>query len=185
MSHEANQPGGKPVVVTPEPAHVRIGPLGTQLRAREFLEAGKLLQENAGRFSAVAAFLCCRSVELALKAYLLARGNTAGQVARFRHDLVRLLNEAHARGLDVVVRLSEEELSTIITANNDYTRQDLAYFDLFTTSRYANQPEKLALIGVAEKLVDGVERGCYAAADGVWNPLPSLQPRPGDEGEPS
>jgi HEPN domain-containing protein len=169
---DQSEPGSNPVVVTPGIGHVRLGPLGTQLRAGEFLAAAELLQERRERFTPVAAFLCCRSVELTLKAFLLARGNTYDQMKEFAHDIVHLLSEAHARGLEAVVLLSGDELRVLRQANCDYMQNRLAYFDLFSTmSHYPNQPELGALTSVAARLLTHVERGCYESADGPWNPL--------------
>jgi HEPN domain-containing protein len=153
-------PGSNPVVVViPGPTHVYLGPLGTHRRASDFLEAAEFVRERQGRFTPVAAFLCCRSVELTLKAFLLARDNASGKVKEFGHDIVHLLIEAHARGLDAVVRLSADELAALPQANDDYMNNRLAYFDLFATiSHYPKQPEPAALADVAAKLLAGVER---------------------------
>jgi HEPN domain-containing protein len=169
---EGNRLGSNPVVITPGTGNVYMGPAGTHIRAEDFLKAAELLRESAERFMPVAAFLCCRSVELALKAFLLARGETNALVRGFGHDLVQLLNEAHARGLDAVVSLNGDELAILRAANEDYMEHRLAYFDLTATiSHYPKQPDPTALASVAAKLLAGVERGCYDASDGPWNPL--------------
>jgi len=164
--------GKEPIVVTPGMAQFRADPLGFYLRARDFFETAEFARGRPKRFSPVAAFLYCRALELALKAFLLARGNTVEAVRVFNHDLVHLLTEAHARGLDAVVALDATEKRVVIAANGDYLGQTLGYFDLFTTlSGFPSQPETAALAGVTGKVLDAIEKGCYEAGDGDWRPF--------------
>lgn len=153
-------------------ASARGGPLGLQLRARAFLEAAQLTHAKVERFSPVASFLYCRALEVAFKAYLLARDGTLDQVAAFGHDLERLLVESFAHGLDAAVVLSVDERQVILDVNEHYLGNKLAYFDLFATlGGYSGHPELDALGHIAEKLVDGIEHGCYEAAHGGWKPF--------------
>jgi hypothetical protein len=161
----------EPTTVTPGTGHVRLSPLGFHLRARDFFDIAELARARAERFSPVAAFLYARSIELALKSYLLARGDSVDRVAAFGHDLALLLTESFARGLDAVVPLTSEDKRTLLATNNHYLTNQLAYFDLFATvSGYPGQPDLASIARVARALLDGVERGCYEAADGGWRP---------------
>lgn len=169
-SESADSP--RPIVVTPQPARFRISPLGFHQRAREFVDASNLLCEKAGRFSFVAAFLSCRGIELALKAYLLARGDSVEHVRTYGHDLSKALVETYARGIDVVVDLSLDERELLMAINGDYIENNFAYFDLFSAVAAPKNPDLHRLPGIASKLLDGIERGCYEAGDGDWKPFP-------------
>jgi HEPN domain-containing protein len=161
-----------PQVVTPGTANVRMGPLGFHIRANDFFELAEVGRAKGRRYVPVAALLYCRSVELALKAYLLARGQTLDQVARLGHDLEMLLVEAYARGLDVVAALTEGERRVVLDMHGHYQSSKLAYFDLFETisgSLFTLPLDDFA--SVASKLLAGVERGCYESAHGGWRPF--------------
>jgi hypothetical protein len=169
---DAEITGSGPVVVTPEPARFRISPLGFHQRACEFVDASKLLSEKAGRFSFVAAFLACRGIELALKAYLLARGDSIEEVKGLRHDLSKTLVESYARGMDVVVNLTSQERELVMAINGDYVENKFAYFDLFSAVVAPKNPDLHQLPAIASKILDGIERGCYEAGDANWKPFP-------------
>jgi hypothetical protein len=61
-----------------------------------FAESAKISAQTAavGSYSPVPYFLYCRSLELVLKAYLLARGVSKGNLNKFGHDLLKLVEEA-------------------------------------------------------------------------------------------
>ena len=138
---------------------------------REFLDASLLLSAKSARFSFVAAFLACRSIELGLKAYLLARGDTLEDVKEIQHDLNKGLTESFARGIDVVVQLTSDERDLILSVNNDYMGHNFAYFDLQSAVVAPKNPDLHLLPTIARKLLNGVERGCFEASDGKWNPF--------------
>jgi len=58
---------------------LHINPLGFHRYASEFLRAAQDFRMNDG-FSPVPYYLVCRSIELALKAFLLAKGIPEGEV---------------------------------------------------------------------------------------------------------
>ena len=172
MQSASHIPSGD-IVITPGTGHFRISPVGFFGRAEEFHDASVLLSEKTGRFSFVAAFLSCRSIELALKAYLLARGDSLNQVKNLGHDLHETMIESYARGIDVVVDLTAAERDLILAINDDYMDHNYAYFDLYSALSAPKNPDLHLLPTVARKLLDGVKQGCLDAGDGDWTPLAS------------
>jgi hypothetical protein len=79
-------------------------------RAQEFFQAYRDLPDRRPP-SWPRYFMLCHSIELALKAYLLARGDTTAQLTKeFRHDLPKLLARAVEAGLPLgVLAYSEIE----------------------------------------------------------------------------
>lgn len=87
--------------------------------ARDNLYAAKLFRDNPPDkgFSPVSYDLCCFSIELSLKAFLLSRhhSNTV-------HVLPSLLKKAKEVGVDQFVKLSSEDEAIIIKANELFRR---------------------------------------------------------------
>jgi hypothetical protein len=65
------------VVIKVPPMVLHISPLGFHRYASEFLRAAQGFKINDG-FSPVPYYLICRSTELSLKAFLLAKGEPKG-----------------------------------------------------------------------------------------------------------
>jgi HEPN domain-containing protein len=151
---------------------IRVTPFGFYHRARDFVEAAELLRQQTERFSPIAAFLFCRASELALKAFLLARGDSLDQVKALGHDLTRALTDSYARGIDSAVALDPADRQMLLDVNDDYVGHKLAYFDVAWSVGPRSPAQDLeSLGGVARKLVEGVERGCREAVDGEWKPF--------------
>jgi hypothetical protein len=89
-----------PVTITPGTGRLYISPIGFWGRARDLLDASVLLHRESGRFSFIAAHLSCSSIEVSLKAYLLARGCTADDVRQLGHDLHACVIEGSVRGIN-------------------------------------------------------------------------------------
>ena len=64
-------------------------------QAMEFLESAKRLDSN----DTPALFLACHGLELALKAYLRAKGARLSQLRAIRHSIIAALNDCVAQGL--------------------------------------------------------------------------------------
>ena len=159
------------MTVNPEPVSGHVGPLGFHVRAAEFLEVANLARARNTRFSPVAAFLYYRAIELTLKAYLLARGDGLEHLAALRHDLIALLTEAHARGIDAVLVLSSDELQLLRDGTPDYRDHTLAYPELMTMLMgFTGQPDLDALAALARRIHNAVEQGCLDAVQGPWRP---------------
>lgn len=166
-----------PIVVTPRPAVLHMSPLGFFIHAREFLDASTLLSEKRGRTTFVAAFLSCRAIELGLKAFLLATGDSVKKVKRLNHNLARALDASYDRGLAAVVELTASERELLTSVNPQYMAQTLAYWDLFSSVAAPKNSDLHALSTIGKKLLDRIEPGCYAATDGVWTPLTGTKTR--------
>ena len=77
--------------------------------AEAYLASARRLDEHAGQFSPKY-FLFCHAIELALKAYILAKGGTEGETRTIRHDLIA----AWSRAADLGLRSTNAELHRII-----------------------------------------------------------------------
>ncbi len=135
-------------------------PWGFTVRAREFLDASVLLSESAGRFSFVAAFLSCRSIEMGLKAYLLSQGDSMNKVRRMRHDLMTALAKCDTRGIARVVDFTPSDRALLLVVNEDYTGNAFAYFDVHSAMAMPSNPDLNLLPAIARKLLDGIAEVC-------------------------
>jgi len=81
----------------------------------------------------VKCFLYCKSIELSLKAFLLAKNVPVGRLRGkkgIRHDLVKGLEEAELRGLGDVVRIRRTYKEELRKANGYYAaKQGFEYMD--------------------------------------------------------
>jgi hypothetical protein len=133
--------------------------------AFEFWRAAKDL-EVKGVFSPVHYFLYCRSIELSLKAFLLAK---KVPVSRLRdrkgvgHDLERALEEAELRGLCDIVEIPCEFREELRKANYFYVKkQGFEYADDYEVLMgFGNlQPSTEVLSEFASMLVTNLEKVC-------------------------
>jgi hypothetical protein len=95
-------------------AKARLAPLGLILYAEHYLHAAKTAQpwpEGGELYHPARLFLVCRSLELALKAFLSLKGRSLDELSggAFAHDLDNLLIEADKQGLSTLVELSEDQ----------------------------------------------------------------------------
>ena len=65
--------------------------------AEAYLSAANLLDEHRGQFSPKL-FLLCHAIELALKAFILAKGGTEKETRKIKHDLTAAWSRAVALG---------------------------------------------------------------------------------------
>ena len=107
-------------------------------------------------------FLLGRSVELSLKAYLLACGMTVKELAsrKFGHNLVSLLAEAHRRGLSKQVEIKSIEAGVLELLSFDYAEKRLEYR---VTGGVYYLPQIDITEEIARKLVSGLEVFCSTA----------------------
>ena len=147
-------------------------PLIFHVRAREFLDAADMVSVHGSKFSPrFIAFLYRRAVELSLKAYLLACGDSVEQVERFRHNLKRLLRAVHARGFDGVIALSPDDSNVLLAVGADYPDSTLSYPELSTSIiGLSPQPDTRALAALTRRIHDAVQHGCLDAVQGDWRP---------------
>jgi hypothetical protein len=70
-----------------KPAIINFSPLGFRLAAQDFLDCYKAYKPNTGRYSIVPFFLCCRAIELSLKAIHLRKKRQKEVKYEFGHYL--------------------------------------------------------------------------------------------------
>jgi hypothetical protein len=142
-------------------------PSGFLTHAREFLDAGILVLNNrAEEVSLPAYFLLGRSVELSLKAFLLARGVKASELKsrKYGHNLSSLLETALERGIVNEVKLDAIEIGVIKLLNYDYMEKRFEYRD---TGGTYHLPKIDVTKQVSRKLVTDLESSCSKASANV------------------
>ena len=107
----------------------RATPAGFMLDAVDFLRAAELLLNRSEAASLPVYFLFARSMELALKAFLLNAGVTEAQLAKrdFGHNLEALLKQAEERGLSAHVSLLSPERGMVELLGHEYSGTRLGY----------------------------------------------------------
>lgn len=141
-------------------------PIGSLLRAREYLDAASLVQRPAQNeheefvqnLSIPAYYLVGHAIELALKAFLLERGITVGELRsrKYGHNLDALVLEARRRRLGMCVKLSHKEVSAISMLNVCYSAKEFEY-----RAGGARRPPYYSLVhGIAVRLCEGIEPYC-------------------------
>ncbi len=102
-----------------------------------------------GKFSAVPFFLCCRAIELALKAQHLESKSQAEVKDLYRHDL-----EESYQDLDASQRiLTPEEEKLLIEANKIYVTKEFEYLNVLDAGRAYDRFPDLDMLGaLARKL---------------------------------
>ena len=102
-------------------------------------------------------FLIGRSIELALKAFLLARGETVKKLKHnYRHDLSKPLKASRKRKLGREVKLKPKQIKAVLSINHYYTSKLLEYIEV---GAYFFPPYKV-LHETAESLVTGLKPYC-------------------------
>ena len=153
------------IVIKAEPAVVNITPYGFWHYGKEFLA---VVQDTSPPppYSPVPYYLTGRSIELALKAFLLMKGFSKKDVKNnFGHDLEKLLERAESEGLGGVVTLTPEHKTAIIVANDYYCSKGFEYFEVLKGVKgYPGLPDLKVLHGAASVLVDALEKPCLDAA---------------------
>ena len=155
-------------VLKAEPGVLYISPLGFHRYASEFLRAAQGFKINDG-FSPVPYYLICRSMELALKAFLLAKGFPKKKLKErnLGHDLKKVLNKAIPMGLDKIVSITPQHKEELRKANNYYASKGFEYFEVTKAATgYPNLPDLRVLSDFASLLVTKLKPLCLQATDG-------------------
>lgn len=157
--------------ITPDPVKAYVGPLALHAYAADFLRAAHSVPSQEQRFSPVAYYLYCHSIELALKAFLRIKGVSVIRLSNrrhFGHDLTRLLDGAIALDLLALAHLPDEQQQSIRDANSYYSSKVFEYLDntqgLFEAlTGYRARPDIQTLRSAAEVLVASLEKPCLEA----------------------
>lgn len=107
----------------------RATPMRFLTHAQEFFSAGELVLNRATTVSFPAYFLLGRSIELSLKAFLLASGVEATELKsrELGHDLSALLGVALQHGLEQELKLDSQEAAIIRLLSYDYAEKWFEY----------------------------------------------------------
>jgi hypothetical protein len=133
--------------------------------ASDFLKAAEGFQTK-GNFSPVHYFLYCRSIELSLKAFLLAKDVSIARIKSRKwigHDLERALEEAELRGLLDIVEINRQYKEELRKANYYYkSKQGFEYADDYEVLiRFGDVlPSRKVLSEFASKLVEKLDGVC-------------------------
>ena len=141
-----------------------ISPIMFHFYALEFARAAEDFQ-MIGDFSPVPYFLYCRSIELSLKAFLLAKGVP---VTKFKekggiwHNLEGALEEAESQGLLDIVEIPRHYKEELKKANYYYKRKGgFEYFVSYEVFvRWDDLPSLKVLSEFASFLVAKVKKPC-------------------------
>jgi len=130
-------------------AHVNLSPVGFRLWARDYFKC-YLDFQKPGKFSPVPFFLCCRAIELALKAKHLESKSQKEVKDLYSHDLVKSYSN-----LDPSQQtLLPEELDLLTAANKIYVRKDFEYLNVFdAATAYKRFPDLEKLGALAKKII--------------------------------
>jgi hypothetical protein len=129
---------------------IRFSPVGLLMAAQDFLSFSE--SYSPGRSSIAPYFLCCRAIELALKAAHLDTLTQEEVKARFGHDL-----KASYDGLPAMRRkLSQDEVALLEHASQLYKAKAFEYVNPANASTaYSLFPPLNDLTKLARKLTKG------------------------------
>ena len=149
------------------PRVLRVSPFAFHHYASEYLQGVSSARTRAGvRYSPVPYFLCCRALELVIKAFLLARGVSKDSLKKraVGHNLDVVLAMARKHGLDVLVALEPQEEEALLKASPQYSTKEFEYFEIARMVRRGDLPKLDFLESAATKLVKGLRQVCVEAA---------------------
>jgi hypothetical protein len=148
-------------------------PFGALRIAKEYLLSATLVQKPAvsevealrQRISFPGYFLVGHSIELSLKAFLLARGISVSvlRLKPYGHNLESLLKEARRRRLGTMVKLSTQEVTAVNVLNDCYSVKEFEY----AVTGVRHLPPYALVHAVAAKLNEGLHAYCFGLAANV------------------
>ena len=132
----------------------RLSPIVFAKHAEEFLDAARREKDHATMHTSLPAyFLVGRSIELALKSFLLLEGRVEADLRRVSHDLVAALELAQRHGLASLVKIAPESEEALRWINEYYQSKDLEY----PTTGYKSYPQLRYLEEFASTLLAGLQ----------------------------
>jgi hypothetical protein len=150
-------------VAKPAPVSARIIPFAYHHYAKDFLRAGVSLEHQSKSFSPVQYYLFAHAIELALKAFLLARSMTVQELRarEYGHKLDELLTESVGRGLLDHVALTPEQRNEIRLAQKYYWGKGERVFEypkiVEALNGYPGKPNPVVLCQAAQLLLAKLE----------------------------
>jgi len=153
------------VIIKTEPIVINISPFGFHRYSKKFLEVALTFQSD-DNFSPVPYYLFCRSIELSLKSFLLAKGVSKSSLKQknLGHNLEKNLEKAQSLGLNDVVTINTSQIVELKKANNYYNSKGFEYFEVIkAVTGYPNLPNLSLLSALASSLVSKLESICKEA----------------------
>ena len=149
----------KNIVIHVGPIKLNLTPYGFHKYATDYLNSAENITKIHG-YNPVPYFLTCRSIELGLKAYLLAKGKKLNYVKNtVSHDLEKGLNFARSESLDEIVETTDIEKNQILIANNYYKSKSFEYFFVYRhVTGLKDLPDLVMLKKYATKLLTNIKR---------------------------
>jgi hypothetical protein len=149
-------------------ARARLSPLGLIIYADHYLYAANTAQPSpdSGELHPARLFLICRSLELALKAFLSLRGRSLDELAggAFGHDLDKLLAEADKQNLGALVKLGDAQRFQIGRASIYYAEKVYEYPPVLEAMKaYPLRASMDLLLDAAETLIPPLREPCLHA----------------------
>ena len=134
-------------ILKAETGHIGLSPVLFRLSARDYFKC--YLGFPPGEFSVVPFFLCCRAIELALKAQHLESKTQKEVKQLYSHDL-----EKSYRDLDAEQQTLKPEEEHLLSAANDiYKKKEFEYLNVFDAgTAYERFPNLDKLGALARKL---------------------------------
>jgi HEPN domain-containing protein len=153
------------VTVHPQPIVVNISPMAFLSWSGQYLAAARAAPPGQG-FSPVPYFLHGLALELALKAFLLAKGvpRRALRSRRLGHDLRALLGKCEQQGMGQHLQITDSHRTHVSLLNDYYCPRDLEYVNLAKALKGFSGLPDLAVVGAfLDALLKSIKALCDAA----------------------
>jgi len=144
---------------------VNISPFAFHRWSQQYLAAAKAVSPSPS-FSPVPYYLQGLATELALKAFLLAKGIARKTLAtrKLGHDLKALLALSDQKGLSQYCSITPEQRSHLSLLNDYYSSRALEYFPLKKALMgFSGLPDLAIVAGFLECLLPSIEAECKSA----------------------
>ena len=134
-----------------EPGHINLSPVVFRRLARDYYKCYLSFAEKQQGFSAVPFFLCCRAIELGLKAKHLETKSQKDVKHVYSHDLIKSYGD-----LDLKQRvLSPEEFDLLRAANEIYCSKEFEYLNVYDVGTgYKRFPDLTKLDALTRRIVE-------------------------------
>ena len=131
-----------------EAGHINLSPELFRLGARDYFKSFTRFEHR--KFSPVPFFLCCRAMELALKAVHLESKKQSEVKQLFSHDLIKCY-----KGLEKSEQmLSADEVNLLAAANEIHVAKEFEYLNVVdAATAFRRFPDLDALGNLAKKII--------------------------------
>jgi hypothetical protein len=141
----------------------RSTPAGYWHFAAQYFVAAKAVSAARGNLMLPALQMYGQSLELALKAFLLKRGDSLADVEQMRHHLTKILGAARRRRLGTCVKLSRNEVALVQLLSENYAVHRFRYI----VTGFTCVPESARISSICERVLVGLEPYCAGTARGL------------------